>query len=493
MNLHELALALMALQGLMGAFDTVYHHELTEALPRRPSARRELGIHAMRALLYSGLFIGLSSWVWGGLWSAVLLIIIGVEVVLTLWDFVTEDQTRLLPASERVTHTLLAINGGAFTVLLLLTVPQWWQLPDAFIWQPHGALSIFLAASGIGVGLSGIRDALAWASRRSLATGATRETIDFGSFHEDSPSTFLVTGGTGFVGSELVESLLGSGHQVIVLTRNPRHAAWEFGGRVRCIARMMELPADTRIDVIVHLAGARIIGLPWTRNRKRQLVYSRTNITDQLMAWIETAHTRPRLLLAASAIGYYGIQQAGDTEALAEDSPPSGIFMSRLCQIIEQKATEVAKLDVKVCILRFGLVLGNQGVLPMLMLPIKLGLGGRLGSGSQWVSWIHVDDLIRAIGHLCCKSASGEVQDQKVCTYNLTSPDAVTQAGFSKVAATLSHRPCWFPTPGTPFRLLMGEQSQLMLDGQRVIPQQLLEEDFRFRYSTLECALRDLL
>ncbi|HWW71213.1 MAG TPA: TIGR01777 family protein, partial [Duganella sp.] len=134
MNTHLLALQLMAFQGCLGAFDTLYHHELTEALPGRASARRELSIHAARALIYSAMFIGLSSWSFQGLWAVVLLLVFVVEIVLTLWDFVVEDRTRLLPATERVTHTVLAMNGGAFIALLALNTPALAAMPTALVW-----------------------------------------------------------------------------------------------------------------------------------------------------------------------------------------------------------------------------------------------------------------------------------------------------------------------------------------------------------------------
>ena len=164
MTTHTLALQLMAAQGALGAFDTLYHHELTEALPQRASARRELGIHAVRALIYCVLFVGLSAWAWHGMWALALLAVFGVEIVLTLWDFVVEDRTRLLPATERVTHTVLAMNGGAFIALLALNTPAWLAQPTALVWQTHGWLSVFLAVCGVGVGLSGVRDAFAAAA-----------------------------------------------------------------------------------------------------------------------------------------------------------------------------------------------------------------------------------------------------------------------------------------------------------------------------------------
>ena len=135
---HLLALQLMAAQGALGAFDTLYHHEGTEALPRRATAGRELSIHATRSSIYCALFIGLSSWAWHGAWAWVLLAVFGVEIVLTLWDFVVEDGSRLLPPTERVTHTVLAINAGAFIALLAMNAVDWAAQPTAMVWQPYG-------------------------------------------------------------------------------------------------------------------------------------------------------------------------------------------------------------------------------------------------------------------------------------------------------------------------------------------------------------------
>jgi uncharacterized protein (TIGR01777 family) len=477
MNTHLLALQLMAVQGCLGAFDTVYHHELTEALPGRSSARRELSIHAVRALIYCGLFIGLAGWAFNGAWALALMAVFMVEVVLTLWDFVVEDHTRLLPATERVTHTVLAMNGGAFIALLALGVPEALSLPTALVWQPHGALSVFLALCGVGVGLSGLRDALA---ARALGKAAVRDALapSFGT----TPRNFLVTGATGFIGQRLVHALLRNGHRVTVLTRQVRQAAWLFDGRVDCVSGMEQLPASRRVDVVINLAGARILGWRWTAARRAALRASRVSLTNKLVAWIAAAEHKPALMVSASAIGYYGIQQRGDDAVLTEDAGPQPIFMSDLCREWEQAAQGAAAYGVRVACTRFGLVLGTQGALPMMLLPIKLGLGGPLGGGAQWLSWIHVDDVIGGIAHLCRSGGDG--------AYNFTAPENVTQAQFSRTAAKALRRPCGFPTPGWPMRLLLGEQSDLLLEGQRVAPARLTSEGYTFRYPRLEEALR---
>ncbi|MBI3729499.1 MAG: TIGR01777 family protein [Burkholderiales bacterium] len=485
MNTHLIALQLMVAQGLLGAFDTLYHHELTEALPQRASARTELGIHATRALIYSLLFIGLSAWAWHGNWAIVLLLVFGVEIILTLWDFVIEDQTRLLPATERVTHTVLAINGGAFITLLILNTPEWFAAPTQMLWQPQGCLSVFLALCGIGVGVSGIRDGLA---ALRLGKLAVKEKLASSIHFSNKSEQVLVTGATGFVGSLLVKALLADGQQVTILSRNPKQASWKFDGRVRVIASMQELSSNQRIDVIINLAGARILGWRWSEKRKAELRHSRTGLTKQITAWISRAESKPRLLLAASAIGYYGIQAQGDDRKLTESAAPQSIFMSELCQEWEQANQLASTYGVKVAKMRFGVVLGQQGALGMMLLPIKLGLGGALGSGKQWQSWIHAHDVLRGIAHIWQHETSLPLDS----VYNFTAPEVVTQKQFSTIAASVLRRPSFFPTPGWPMRLMLGEQADLLLEGQRVIPARLMSEGFVFDYSDLRGAIGNL-
>ncbi|HWU96913.1 MAG TPA: TIGR01777 family oxidoreductase [Oxalicibacterium sp.] len=489
MNTHLLALQLMAAQGLLGAFDTLYHHELTEALPQRSSARRELAIHATRATIYSLLFIGLSAWQWHGIWTAVLMIVFAVEIVLTLWDFVIEDRTRLLPASERITHTILAINGGAFITLLAINTPTWWSQPAGLVWTPYGFLSIFLFLCGVGVGLSGIRDA--FASKKISRNDALEQSTPKIHF-SDRRQNVLVTGATGFIGQNLIRALLANNHHVTILTRHPKQTAWLFDGKVQCVEHMKYLLSSDRFDVIVNLAGARILGWRWTSARKNVLRNSRIELTQTIIDWIARSEVKPSLMLTASAIGYYGIQAKNDNAPLSESSPPQSIFMSTLCQEWESTAAKAEQYGVHVIRMRFGLVLGHQGALPMMMLPIKLGIGGRLGRGSQWFSWIHVQDLIRGIAHLWQLHESGQPQPL-ADAFNFTSSQTVTQKEFNQISAKTLHRPNWLPTPGILIRLILGEQADLLLEGQRVIPMKLNATGFSFNYPDLQSALKSLI
>ena len=308
----------------------------------------------------------------------------------------------------------------------------------------------------------------------------------------DLTENVLVTGATGFIGQRLVRALLANGQQVTVLSRNPQHATSLFDGRVRCIRNMRDLPFTDRIDVIVNLAGARILGWRWTAARKATLLESRVGLTRNLVDWIASAEYKPKLLLSGSAIGYYGIQKQGDDTVLTEDSPPQPIFMSRLCRDWEAAAEGAAIHGVRVICMRFGLVLGRQGALPMMMLPIKLGLGGPLGSGRQWLSWIHVHDVLRGIAHLWKMHAQDDPKRQAFSAYNFTAPESVSQRQFSQTAAQVAGRPCFLPTPALPMRLALGEQADLLLEGQRVAPSRLQAEGFKFTYPQLRGALESL-
>ena len=303
------------------------------------------------------------------------------------------------------------------------------------------------------------------------------------------PENVLITGATGFIGKLLVATLLKQGKQITVLTRNARQASALFGGKVQCLSSMKELPNEQKVDVIVNLAGARILGARWTEHRKSVLRLSRIGLTRSVVDWIARAQTRPRLLLSASAIGYYGIQPQGDDTPLSEDRAPQNIFMSQLCQEWENAAEAASEYGVQVRIMRFGFVLGKQGSLPLMMLPVRLGLGGALGSGRQWLSWIHVEDILRGMTFLWDRPELS----QPVLAFNFTAPQAVHQKEFMQIAANVLHRPSFMPTPAWPVRALLGEQADLLLEGQRVVPTALENLGFQFAFPELKPALENLL
>lgn len=302
-----------------------------------------------------------------------------------------------------------------------------------------------------------------------------------------SPQHVLVTGGTGFIGRQLVARLLGQGHRVTVLTRRTSLPVAMAHARLRACQQLQDLDAAVPVDAVVNLAGARILGLPWTGARRATLVRSRVDLTQRLVDWIGGLARKPQVLVSASAIGYYGVQAPGDERALTEADPPQPVFMSELCRAWEEAAAGAVSHGVRVACLRFGLVLGHGGALPMLLLPVRLGVGGRLGSGQQWLSWVHIDDVLGAVAHAW---QAGGPAGFRAC--NVTAPQQVTQLEFTRTAARVLHRPSFWATPAAPVRLLLGEQSDLLLQGQRVNPARLLGEGFEFRHPQLEGALRQI-
>lgn len=366
------------------------------------------------------------------------------------------------------------------------------RLPDNPL-HYTGMMDAFLAQGAAGVALFGLRDAAAaFRLKRIKKEMDNMAPISFC----DAAQSVLVTGATGFIGQRLVRALLKDGHQVTVLTRRPEQAASMFDGKVRCIASMTDLPASCRIDVIINLAGARILGPRWTDKRKTELRQSRIGVTKSVVDWIAKATHKPALLLSGSAIGYYGIQDIGDQTVLDETAASQPMFMSDLCREWEDAAKAAAAHGVRVECMRFGLVLGRQGALPLMLMPILLGVGGRLGSGRQWLSWIHVEDVLGGIAHLWKQAEMDPVPGARTLGHigvsNFTAPECVSQKTFSETAARIWKRPCFFPTPGGPVRLALGEQADLLLEGQRVFPARLQREGFLFRYPELAQALQSL-
>ena len=299
-----------------------------------------------------------------------------------------------------------------------------------------------------------------------------------------SGRTVLITGATGFIGTHLVRRLLARGDALIVLTRSPARARKLLGRQVQIASELVALSASTPIDAIVNLAGARILGRPWTRPRRAALLSSRIGTTNALVALAERLERRPRVLVSASAIGYYGVR--GD-EPLNEQAAAQPIFQSTLCQQWEQAASAAERLGIRTVTLRLGLVLGRDGgALPTLARPVRMGLGAIIGTGRQWLSWIHVDDTVRLI-EFCLDSAPlrGAV--------NAVAPGAVTHRAFQQQLAATLRRPLWLRIPGPLLRIIMGEMAQLLVDGQRVVPAQADSAGFQFRYHDLGTALQQLL
>lgn len=470
------SLNLLIAQGMMGAFDTLYHHELTQALPKRPAARKELGIHAVRAVLYGIVFAAIAHLEFHGVWALAMAALVIVEVILTLWDFVVEDQSRKLPASERILHTLLAINGGALFGLYAWQLGQWLALPTTLVSADFGGRGWVLTLFALGVAVSGVRDGI-------TAARLGRLPLRPNSFAEIPHQRLLVTGGTGFIGAVLVNQLLDAGHSVTVLTRDPLRAAYLFAGRAACVRALDRLSDCERFDTVINLAGAPVVGPRWSDRRKAALLASRVETTEALLDWLSRAHHRPTVWVQASAIGYYGVRSAD--EKLSEAASRGSGFMSDLCANWESLAANAQRYGVRQVNLRLGLVFGPGGALPPLLLPHYFCCGGKLGDGRQIMSWIHRDDVLSLIAKALC-------DDTMQGPYNAVAPDALPQAEFARRVGRLLHRPVWFHVPVSLIRWLAGEMAQLFVDGQWVVPERLQAAGFVYAYPALDDALRDL-
>lgn len=297
-------------------------------------------------------------------------------------------------------------------------------------------------------------------------------------------ASFLITGGTGFIGSRLVQDLVTAGHDAVVYTRNPDKHQGRHGDKVRYVGSFGEIDSSSYFSAVINLAGEGIADKRWSDKRKAELRASRIDLTRALVELLASLHTRPEVMVNASAIGWYGAQ--GDTP-LTEESGYHPEFTHDLCQEWEEAAGAVTDLGIRLCITRFGLVLGrNGGLLKRLLPPFYFGLGGRIGSGRQVMTWVHLDDLIKGINYLVDNTRLNGV-------FNLTAPGAVTNAEFTRGLGAAISRPTIFPLPAFVVKLLFGEMGdRLLLHGQHVVPHRLLESGFEFDFPTLDEALADI-
>ncbi|HJR32441.1 MAG TPA: TIGR01777 family oxidoreductase [Pseudomonas sp.] len=293
----------------------------------------------------------------------------------------------------------------------------------------------------------------------------------------------LLTGGTGLIGRQLCRHWSGQGHRLTVWSRKPEKVAKTCGDLVRGIARLEDLGQEP-VDAIVNLAGAPIADRPWTHKRKALLWSSRITLTETLLAWLERREQKPRVLISGSAVGWYG--DGGERELTEDSGPVSEDFASQLCIAWEETAQRAEALGIRVILIRTGLVLSAEGgFLSRLLLPFKLGLGGPIGNGRQWMPWIHIDDQIALIDFLLHRNeASGP--------YNACAPKPVRNREFAKTLGSVLHRPAFMPMPAFALKVGLGELSLLLLGGQRATPVRLLQAGFTFQFTDLRAALDDL-
>ncbi len=304
----------------------------------------------------------------------------------------------------------------------------------------------------------------------------------------DNKMSVLITGATGFVGRRLCAVLAGAGHELVALSRDPEAAkskvpqlaaahAWDP------LAAPAPKAAFAGVDAVVHLAGESVASR-WTRKKMQSIRDTRELGTRHLVDSIAAADSRPQVLVSASAIGFYGDRS---DEELTEESGPGNDFLSEVCQAWEQEAKRVDDLGVRLVTLRIGVVIGaGGGALEAMLPPFKMGVGGPMGSGRQWWSWVHRDDLVAMIQRALSDSSLEGV-------YNATAPEPISQKEFGKVLGKVLRRPAFLPTPAFALRLALGGFSSELLSSKRVLPAKLQEAGFEFRYAELEAALREAL
>ena len=290
----------------------------------------------------------------------------------------------------------------------------------------------------------------------------------------------LVTGGTGYIGTALAETLLAAGVEVVVMTRDRARAARHFGGRVTAVEDLGELSGRSAPEVIVNLAGKNLGSERWNDAVKRELIQSRVGTTHRVIDYIASSSVKSRLLISGSAVGYYGAH--GD-EVLTERDPPGAEYQSELCAHWEEAALRARQYGVRVCLSRTGVVLGpGGGALSGLLPQFRKGLGAVAGTGRQWISWIQMEDLIEIFLRFMR-------DDSLQGAFNNTAPNPVTNREF---AASIGHavgRPVLLRVPGWLLRLAMGGMAHLYLTGQRVVPERHLQAGYRYRYPEIDAAL----
>ncbi|MEG5084456.1 TIGR01777 family oxidoreductase [Microcoleus sp. AT8-B4] len=301
-----------------------------------------------------------------------------------------------------------------------------------------------------------------------------------------------IAGATGFVGSRLVEKLQAAGHQVVVLSRDGAKASRVFPAsaypNLEVVAYTPAESGDWQksiagCDAVVNLAGVPIAEERWTEARQQAILDSRKLTTAKLVEAIVNANPRPSVFVSASAIGYYGTSETAEFD---ETSPAGNDFLATVCKDWEAAAQPAKNAGTRLAILRLGIVLGMGGALAKMLPPFKLFAGGPIGTGKQWFSWVHREDVVDLILYALQNS-------QVEGVLNATAPNPVRMNELCQTLGEVLKRPSWLPVPGFALEMLLGDGAKLVLEGQKVLPKQTLASGFQYQYPTLKLALEEIL
>lgn len=299
----------------------------------------------------------------------------------------------------------------------------------------------------------------------------------------------LITGGTGLIGGALVSSLVADGHTVTVLSRSPQKHQSSLPAGVHVVKWDGVSPAGwghlvNGVDAVVNLAGEGIADGRWSEERKQRILHSRVSAGKALVEAMRSAEKKPAVLIQSSAVGYYGV---GDDTPLPESSAPGGDYLSQVCFDWEASTAGVEALGVRRAVIRTGIVLSTKGgAFPKLLLPFYFFAGGPIGNGRQYFPWIHIDDQVRAIRFLIENESARGV-------FNLAAPNPPTNKEFVQKLGKAMGRPALLPVPAFVLKIVFGEMSTVLLDGQRAVPQALEQAGFTFAYPEAVAAVRDIL